>query len=69
MQIEEVEAPIEILDDAMDDMIEALVTNFVPTDSKIGHSREHNPKEQFIRDAWKAPLYEGAKVLKLIAEL
>ena len=40
MQIEEVEAWIEIFDDSMDDMIEALVTNSMPTYSRIGHSRE-----------------------------
>ena len=40
MQIEEVEAPVELLDDAMDDMIEALVTNSMPTYSRMRHSRE-----------------------------
>ena len=69
MQTEEVEAPVEIFDDAMDDMIEALVTNSMPTYSRIGHSREQDLKEQFIRDACKAPLYEGAKVSKLRAVL
>ena len=72
-QIEEVEAPIEIPDDAMDDMIEALVTNLVPTHSKIGHSREEDPKERCIsdacKDACKAPLYEGTKNSKLRAVL
>ena len=37
MQIEEIEAPIELSDDAMDDIIEVLVTSPVPTYSKIGH--------------------------------
>ena len=69
MQIEEVEALIELSNDAMDDMIEALVTNSVPTESNVRHSREQDPKEQFIRDACKAPLYEGAKVSKLRAVL
>ena len=41
----------------------------MPTYSKIGHSRERDPKERFIRDACKAPLYEGAKVSKLRAVL
>ena len=49
MQIEEVEAPIELLDDAMDDMIEALVKNSVPTYSRRGHSREQDPKVRFIK--------------------
>ena len=65
MQTKEFKAPVEIFDDAMDDMIEALVTNSMPTYSRIGHSREQDPKERFIRDASKAPLYEGAKVSKL----
>ena len=45
MQIEEVEPPVELTDDAMDDMVEAFVTNCVPTDSKTGHSREQDSKE------------------------
>ena len=45
MQIEEVKASIELPNDVMDDMTEALVTNFVPTHSKRGHSREQDPKE------------------------
>ena len=65
MQMEEVEAPIELSDDAMDDMIEALVTNSVPKRSRRQHSREQDPKEQIIRDTCKAPLYESAKVSKL----
>ena len=65
MQTEEVEASVELSDDAMDDMIEALVTNSVPTDSRRGHSREQDPEEQFITDACKEPLYECAKVSKL----
>ena len=69
MQTEEVKAPVEIFNDAMDDMIEALVTNSMPTYSRTRHSREQDPKEQIIRDACKAPLYEGAKVSKLRAVL
>ena len=57
MQTKEVEAPIELPKDDMDDMIEALVTNTMPTDTKIGHSRVQDPKEQFMRDACKALLY------------
>ena len=40
MQTEEVEAPIELPNDAMDDMIEVLVTNSVPTHVKTRHYRE-----------------------------
>ena len=45
MRTEEVEAAVELPDEAMDDMIEALVTNTMPTDTKIGHSRVHDPRE------------------------
>ena len=67
-----VEASHELLDDPMDDMIEALVTNTMPTNTKGGEaSRPHvqDPKEQFIRNACKEPLYQGAKVSKLRALL
>ena len=69
MQTKEDEAPIELPNDTMDDMIETLVTNSMPTNIKTGQARVQDPKEQFIRDACKEPLYEGAKVSKLRALL
>ena len=39
VQIEDVEAPHEIHDDGMDDMIETLVTNTMPTNTSKGQSR------------------------------
>ena len=65
IQIEEVEAPIESFNDAMGDMIKALITKCVPAYTKKGHSRVQNPKEQFISHACKAPLYEGENFSKL----
>ena len=70
MRTNDVEAPHEFHDDPMDDMIETLVTNTMPTDTKRGQgSRAQDPKEQFIKNACKEPLYEGAKVSKLRALL
>ena len=71
MRSEEVEAPQDFHDEAMDDMIETLVTNAMPTTgTKRGQSsRATDPKEEFIKDACKEPLYEGAKVSKLRALL
>lgn len=70
MRTNDVEAPHEFHDDPMDDMIETLVTNTMQTDTKRGQgSRAQDPKEQFIKNACKEPLYEGAKVSKLRALL
>ncbi|MCO5551795.1 hypothetical protein L7F22_005297 [Adiantum nelumboides] len=65
LRIEQAETPLEIHDDPMDDMIETLVTNTMPSNTKSDHvSRAHaeDPKEQFIKNACKEPLYAGAKV-------
>ena len=70
MQIEEVEAPHEFIDDPMDDMIETLVTNTMPTNTRRGQgNKAHDPSVQFIKNACKEPLYQGAKVSKLRALL
>ena len=53
----------EIEDDAMDEMIEALVENVLPDDANPRESRAHDAKEEFIRKTCKEPLYAGAKVL------
>lgn len=64
MRTEDLE--VKVVDDPMDDMIETLVTNTMPTDTQRGQgSRAQDPKEQFIKNACKEPLYEGAKVSKL----
>ena len=62
MQTKEAQATHELLNEGMDDMIEALVTNTMPTNTKTGQARAWDPKDQFIRDAYKEPLLEGAKV-------
>ena len=36
MQIEQVEAPYDFHDDTMDDMIETLITNAMPTNTRRG---------------------------------
>ena len=59
----------EIEDDAMDEMIEALVENVLPDDANPRESRAHDAKEEFIRKTCKEPLYVGAKVSKLRALL
>ena len=45
MQTKDVEAPHKIHDDPIDDMIEALVTNTMPTNTKGCQARVHDPKE------------------------
>ncbi|MCO5564316.1 hypothetical protein L7F22_017976 [Adiantum nelumboides] len=62
LRIEQAKTPLEIHDDSMDDMIETLVTNTMPSNTKSDHaSRAHaeDPKEQFIKNACKEPLYAG----------
>ncbi|MCO5604928.1 hypothetical protein L7F22_059103 [Adiantum nelumboides] len=61
MRTEDVEGPHELHDDPMDDMIETLVTNTMPTNTASGQARAQDPKEQFIRNACKEPLWISCK--------
>ena len=59
----------EIQDDAMDEMIEALVVNVLSDDANPKEGRAHDAKEKFIRDTCKEQLYVGVGVSKLRAFL
>ncbi|MCO5580232.1 hypothetical protein L7F22_034098 [Adiantum nelumboides] len=61
MRTEDVEGPHELHDDPMDDMIETLVTNTMPTNTASAQARVQDPKEQFIRNACKEPLWISYK--------
>lgn len=59
----------EIEDEAMDEMIEALVENVFPDDANPRESRVYDAKEEFIRKTCKESLYVGARVSKFRALL